>query len=48
LPDEAAERSRATMWDVVRFSEFHDYGAVIVENVVDVFQWPPFGIYMAG
>lgn len=42
LPDEAAERSRATMWDVVRFSEYHDYEAVIVENVVEVYQWPPF------
>ncbi len=42
LPDAAAERSRATMWDVVRFSEYHLYEAVIVENVVDVYHWPPF------
>lgn len=42
LPDEAAERSRATMWDVVRFSEYHRYEIVIVENVVDVYDWPPF------
>lgn len=42
LPDEAAERSRATMWDVVRFAEYHDYEAVIVENVVEVYLWPPF------
>ena len=42
LPDEAAERSRATMWDVVRFSEHHRYAAVIVENVVEVAQWLPF------
>lgn len=42
LPDEAAERSRATMWDVVRFSEYHQYRAVVVENVVEVYQWPPF------
>lgn len=42
LPDAAAERSRATMWDVVRFSEFHQYEAVIVENVVDIYHWPPF------
>lgn len=39
LPDEAAERSRATMWDVVRFTEVHDYKAVLVENVVEVVQW---------
>lgn len=42
LPDEAAERSRATMWDVVRFAEYHAYEAVIVENVVEVTAWPPF------
>lgn len=47
LPDEAAERSRATMWDVVRFSEYHAYEAVIVENVVDVAQWPPFRAWLA-
>lgn len=42
LPDEAAERSRATMWDVVRFAEFHRYRAIIVENVVDVMKWVMF------
>lgn len=42
LPDEAAERSRATMWDVIRFTEFHRYEAVIVENVVDVAKGPLF------
>lgn len=30
------------MWDVVRFAEYHQYLAVIVENVVDVVFWPPF------
>jgi DNA (cytosine-5)-methyltransferase 1 len=43
LPDEAAERSRATMWDVPRFAEHHRYRAVIVENVVDAARsvmWP--------
>lgn len=39
LPDEAAERSRATMWDVVRFTEAHEYRAVLVENVVEVVDW---------
>lgn len=47
LPDDAAERSRATMWDVVRFSEYHQYEAVIVENVVDVYHWPPFQSWLA-
>jgi DNA (cytosine-5)-methyltransferase 1 len=44
LPDEAAERSRSTMWDVCRFVEAmqlrgRPYKAFVVENVVDVRQW---------
>lgn len=42
LPNEAATRSRATMWDVVRFAEHHRYRAIVVENVVDVRDWPLF------
>lgn len=37
--DPAAERSRATMWDVPRFAEYHQYEAIIVENVVDARKW---------
>jgi len=37
--DEAAERSRVTMNEVVRFAEYHRYWIVIVENVVDIFHW---------
>lgn len=37
--DPSAERSRATMWDVPRFAEFHDYNFIIVENVTDVRHW---------
>ena len=37
--DLAAERSRATMWDVHRFVEHHKYTAVVVENVVDAARW---------
>lgn len=39
IPNEAAERSRATMWDVPRFTEVHRYDAVIVENVVEAAVW---------
>jgi DNA (cytosine-5)-methyltransferase 1 len=42
LPSEAAERSRATMWDVPRFTEAHRYQSIIVENVVDARQWTGF------
>lgn len=38
-PDPAAERSRATMWDVVRFAEQMRYDAMIVENVVEATKW---------
>lgn len=37
--DAAAERSRATMWDVPRFAEYHKYNAIIVENVVEARDW---------
>lgn len=36
---EEEERSRATMWDVPRFAEYHQYEAIIVENVVDARYW---------
>jgi DNA (cytosine-5)-methyltransferase 1 len=39
LIDPAEERSRATMWDVCRFAEEHDYSIIIVENVVDARRW---------
>ena len=42
--DAEQERSRATMWDVVRFAEQKlqkgkPYKAIVVENVVDAFKW---------
>ncbi|MGW6335026.1 DNA cytosine methyltransferase [Nocardia rhamnosiphila] len=46
LPNEAAERSRATMWDVVRFAEHHRYRAVVVENVVDAAKWVLFDSWL--
>lgn len=46
LPGDAAERSRATMWDVVRFSEYHHYPVVLVENVVEVTKWAPFPAWL--
>jgi DNA (cytosine-5)-methyltransferase 1 len=44
-PDPTAERSRATMWDVVRFAEQLRYEAVIVENVVEATKWVLFGAW---
>ncbi|MFZ1794305.1 MAG: DNA cytosine methyltransferase, partial [Anaerolineae bacterium] len=37
--DPAEERSRATMWDVPRFAEYHKYNIIVVENVVDARKW---------
>jgi DNA (cytosine-5)-methyltransferase 1 len=42
--DDEQDRSRATMWDVVRFAEQKllkgkPYRAIVVENVVDAFKW---------
>lgn len=36
LSDEAANRSRLLMFDVLRFADHHRYRAMVVENVVDV------------
>ena len=52
LPDAAAERSRATMWDVCRFVEAMQlrgkpYAGLVVENVVDVRQWVFFDAWCA-
>lgn len=44
--DPAAERSRATMWDVCRFAEYHKYNAIIVENVVDARKWVMFDSWL--
>lgn len=44
--DPAEERSRATMWDVPRFAEYHQYNIVIVENVVDARYWVQFDAWL--
>ena len=46
LPDEAAIRSRATMWDVPRFAEYHMYREIIIENVVDAYRWVQFPAWL--
>lgn len=44
--DPAEERSRATMREVVEFSEFHRYEIVIVENVVDIRKWQHYDAWL--
>jgi len=48
VPDAAGERSRATMWDVVRAAEAKQFKVLIVENVVEVTTWPLFDTWLAG
>lgn len=45
LPEE--ERSRATMWDVPRFAEYHNYDLIITENVVDAVYWVMFDSWLS-
>lgn len=45
-PDPADERSRATMWDVPRFAEYHGYEYIIVENVPDATKWVQFPAWL--
>ena len=44
--DASAERSRATMWDVPRFAEYHGYELIFVENVVDAREWVMFDAWL--
>ncbi len=37
--NQGAERSRATMWDVVRFAEAHHYRVIVCENVEAAVKW---------
>jgi DNA (cytosine-5)-methyltransferase 1 len=46
VPDAAGERSRATMWDVVRAAEAKQFPVVLVENVVEVTSWPLFETWL--
>lgn len=46
LADEAAEKSRATMWDVPRFAEEHGYKLILTENVVDAAKWVMFDAWL--
>lgn len=46
IADEAADRSRATMWDVPRFAEVHKYKLILTENVVDAAKWIMFDAWL--
>ncbi|HXA27637.1 MAG TPA: DNA cytosine methyltransferase [Candidatus Angelobacter sp.] len=44
--EQAAVRSRATMWDVPRFAEVHRYEIIVVENVVEARDWVLFDSWL--
>jgi DNA (cytosine-5)-methyltransferase 1 len=44
--DPLEERSRATMREVVEFTEYHRYEAVIVENVTEIRHWQYYGDWL--
>lgn len=46
--EEEEERSRATMWDVCRFAEYHRYEIIIVENVIEARKWELFDVWLKG
>lgn len=46
LAAEAEERSRCTMWTPLDWAEYHNYQAVILENVVDAHLWRPFQAWL--
>lgn len=49
VPNEVAERSRATAFDVIRAVEVHRYKVVIVENVIEfATKWVLFDWWVAG
>lgn len=45
---EETERSRATMFDVLRFADHHEYEVIIVENVVEAAKWRLFPTWLKG
>lgn len=46
LSPDAAVRSRATMWDMIRAAEARRFKVVLVENVPEVAAWPLFRVWL--
>lgn len=47
LVDLEADETRATMLEVIRFAEHHDYDGMVVENVPEIQDWRLFGHWLA-
>lgn len=48
VASEAFERTRVTFWEVLRAAEVHRYPALMIENVLEAFDWELLPIWLAG
>lgn len=48
VPDAAFERTRTTFWEVLRAAEIFGYEAILIENVVEAFDWPLMPVFLDG
>lgn len=48
VPDAAFERTRVTFWEVLRACEVHRYDVVMLENVIEAFDWELLPVFLAG
>ncbi|MCW5952066.1 MAG: DNA cytosine methyltransferase [Propionibacteriaceae bacterium] len=48
VPDAAFERTRVTFWEVLRACEVHAYEVVMLENVLEAFDWELLPVFLAG
>ena len=48
VPAEAFERTRVTFWEILRAAEVHHYDTIMIENVLEAFDWPLLPVWLAG
>ncbi len=48
VPQAAFERTRVTFWEVLRAAEVHRYEVIMLENVLESFDWELLPVFLAG
>lgn len=48
VPDAAFERTRVTFWEVLRAAEVWPYEVIMLENVVEAFDWVLLPVFLSG
>lgn len=48
VPREAFERTRVTFWEILRAAEAHRYEVIMIENVLEAFDWVLLPTFLAG